>query len=79
MKSTGIVRQVDDLGRIVIPREIRRTRDINVGDEIQIKIYRNSIILSKYQPSCIICGEKKDTKVFKEKLICKNCIKLIAE
>ena len=79
MKSTGIVRNVDEAGRIVIPKEIRNIRDIKENDELQICIYTDSIIISKHQPSCIICGEKKDTKVFKEKLICKNCIKLIAE
>lgn len=57
MKSTGIVRKVDDLGRIVLPIELRRTLDINERDSIEIFVDGNQIVLKKYSPSCIFCGE----------------------
>ncbi|HHY52642.1 MAG TPA: AbrB/MazE/SpoVT family DNA-binding domain-containing protein [Clostridiales bacterium] len=53
MKSTGIVRRVDDLGRIVLPRELRKVLDINERDELEIFMQGNSIILQKHQPNCI--------------------------
>lgn len=57
MKSTGIVRKVDDLGRIVLPIELRRTLDINERDSIEIFVDGNQIVLKKYSPSCIFCGK----------------------
>ena len=56
MKSTGIVRKVDELGRIVLPIEIRRTLDIAEGDEIEIFMENDGAILQKYEPSCIFCS-----------------------
>ena len=55
MKSTGIVRKVDDLGRVVLPIELRRTLDINERDSIEIFVDGNQIVLKKYSPSCIFC------------------------
>ena len=65
MKSTGIVRKVDDLGRIVLPIELRRTLDINERDSIEIFVDGNQIVLKKYSPSCIFCGEadRKSTRL----------------
>ena len=56
MKSTGIVRKVDDLGRIVLPIELRRTLDIHERDSIEIFVDGNQIVLKKYSPACIFCG-----------------------
>lgn len=74
MKSTGIVRKVDELGRIVIPKELRRTLAINQGDPVEIYVEGEQIILKKYQPTCIFCGEGKDVINYRGKNICKSCI-----
>lgn len=75
MKSTGIVRKVDELGRIVIPKELRRTLNIEEGDGLEIYTEGEQIILKKYEPCCIFCGEAKDVINFKGKNICKSCLK----
>ncbi len=74
MKSTGIVRKVDELGRIVLPIELRRTLDIAEKDALEIYVDESSIILKKYEPSCIFCGDSKDVFLFKGKNICPKCL-----
>ena len=74
MKSTGIVRKLDDLGRIVLPIELRRTLEIEDKDPVEIFIEDNTIILKKYQPSCIFCGNAKDVFTYKGRNICPDCI-----
>jgi len=74
MKSTGIVRKVDELGRVVLPIELRRTLDIEEKDALEIFVEGETIILKKYQPACIFCGELKDVVSFKGKNVCKSCI-----
>ena len=74
MKATGIVRKVDELGRVVIPIELRNKFDIKVKDPIEIFVESNSIVLRKYEPNCIFCGETKDLVEFNDKLVCKKCI-----
>lgn len=74
MKSTGIVRKVDELGRIVLPIELRRTLDIGERDALEIYVDENTIILKKYEPACIFCGNAKDVGNFKGKNICPDCI-----
>lgn len=73
MKSTGIVRKVDDLGRIVLPIELRRTLGIKYTDSLEVFTEDNTIILKKYAPCCIFCGEARDVKAFKGKIICPRC------
>jgi AbrB family transcriptional regulator, transcriptional pleiotropic regulator of transition state genes len=73
MKSTGIVRRVDELGRVVIPIELRRTLEIAEKDALEIYVDGEQIILKKYQPACIFCGNAKDVTNFKGKNICKTC------
>ncbi len=77
MKSTGIVRRVDELGRVVIPVEVRRTLDINHKDSIEMFVDHNNIVLKKYvaSSSCILCDEAGDTVGFKGKQICRSCSK----
>lgn len=75
MKSTGIVRKVDELGRIVIPKELRRTLNIEEGDGLEIYTEGEQIILKKYEPCCIFCGEAKEVINFKGKNICRICLK----
>lgn len=74
MKSTGIVRKVDELGRIVVPIELRRTLDIAEKDALEIFVDGEQIILKKYEPTCIFCGEGKDVINYKGKNICKSCL-----
>ena len=73
MKSTGIVRPIDNLGRIVIPTELRKTLHINDKDPLEIFVDGNCIILKKYQPSCIFCGNAKDIIHYKGKNVCSDC------
>jgi len=74
MKSTGIVRKVDELGRIVLPIELRRTLDIDVKDPLEIYVSEDSIILKKYQPSCIFCNRAENVISYRGKNICTKCL-----
>ena len=74
MKSIGIVRKVDELGRIVLPIELRRTLDIAEKDPLEIYVDGNTIVLRKYEPSCVFCGNSKDVFVFKGRNICPACM-----
>ena len=69
MKSTGIVRKVDELGRIVLPIELRRTYDLAVKDAIEIYTYDDKIILKKFQRTCIFCGSGEECVEYKGKTI----------
>ena len=73
MKSTGIVRKVDELGRVVIPIEIRNKFDIAEKDPIEIYVDGSCIILKKYEPNCIFCGNTKNLISYKDKLVCSKC------
>lgn len=75
MKSTGIVRRVDELGRIVLPIELRRTLDIAEKDALEIYVEGSAIILKKYRPTCVFCDSAKDVSVFKGKNICPRCLR----
>jgi len=75
MKSTGMVRKVDELGRIVLPIELRKTFNIVEKDSLEIYTEGNTIILRKYEPACIFCGDARDVIHFKGRNVCKNCIK----
>lgn len=74
MKSTGIVRKIDNLGRVVLPIELRRIFDIDKEDPVEIFVDDNYIFLKKYQPACIFCNDARDVVNFKGKNICKNCL-----
>jgi len=74
MKSTGMIRRVDELGRVVIPKEIRNKLDIQEKDPLEIYVQEDCIILKKYESNCIFCGNTKDLIEYKEKLICKKCL-----
>lgn len=75
MKSTGIVRKVDELGRIVIPIELRRTLEIDIKDSLEIFVEGSQIILKKYEPTCIFCGSAKNLTNFKGRNVCAACAK----
>jgi AbrB family transcriptional regulator, transcriptional pleiotropic regulator of transition state genes len=75
MKSTGIVRKVDELGRVVIPIELRRTLDIEERDSLEIYVDSDRIVLRKYEPACVFCGNADEVTNFKGKNVCKACLK----
>ena len=77
MKSTGIVRKVDELGRIVLPIELRRTLAIEEKDRIEIFVDGDSVILRKYQPGCIFCGSTDGLLTYREKSVCPRCVDAI--
>jgi transcriptional pleiotropic regulator of transition state genes len=74
MKSTGIIRKVDELGRIVLPIELRRTLDIAERDELEIYMENDRIVLQKFEPSCIFCASSRDLVNFRGKNVCQECI-----
>ena len=74
MKSTGIIRNVDELGRIVIPKEMRTKMDISSSDPIEIYVEDDKIILKKYENACAFCGNDINLTTFKGKKICTDCI-----
>lgn len=73
MKSTGIVRKVDDLGRVVIPVELRRTLGIEERDALEIYVDEEKIVLKKYEPACIFCGSAEGIENFRGRNICREC------
>ena len=74
MKSTGIVRKVDELGRIVLPMELRRTLEINKKDGLEIYVDSDRIVLKKYEPACVFCGNAGDVINYKGKKVCQECL-----
>lgn len=79
MKSTGIIRRVDELGRVVIPIELRNKFGIAEKDPIEIYVEGSNIILKKHEPNCVFCGSSKNLAEYKGKLICDKCSKQISE
>ncbi len=79
MKSTGIIRRMDELGRVVIPIEIRNQFNIAEKDPIEIYVDGSSIILKKFEPNCIFCGNTKNLLEYHDKLICRDCSKKIGD
>ncbi|MBN7572812.1 AbrB/MazE/SpoVT family DNA-binding domain-containing protein [Clostridium beijerinckii] len=79
MKSSGIVRNLDNLGRVVIPKEIRKVLGINEGDPIEIAKVNNDIVLRKYSKGCIFCGSDKDISEFNNVLVCSGCRKTLGQ
>lgn len=74
MKSTGIVRKLDDLGRVVLPIELRRSLDIEDRDPIEIYVEGRNIILRKFEPTCVFCGSSKNLIDFGDRNVCPACI-----
>ena len=75
MKSTGIFRKIDDLGRLVISKELRKNMNMNKKDPMEIFIDGDKIILKKYQPACIFCGSMDDDLKYEGRTVCQECIK----
>ena len=79
LKSTGIVRKLDELGRITLPIELRKNLNIKEKDGLEIFVEADTIILRKYEPSCIFCGNARNVTVYKDKNICPECLSQLKE
>lgn len=79
MKVSGIVRNVDPLGRVVIPKEIRKVLGISEGDPIEIVKVDNDVVLRKYNKGCIFCGNDKDIREFRNIIVCDGCKKALGQ
>ena len=79
MKSTGVIRRVDELGRVVIPKEIRNGLEIEEKDPLEIYVEGEKIILKKHTTSCIFCNSNKNLNDYKDKVVCLNCMSEIAK
>lgn len=79
MKSTGIVRKVDELGRVVLPIELRNKLGITVKDPMEIYVEGSNIILKKYEQNCIFCGNSKKLINYEGKLVCEKCLNKLSE
>ena len=73
MQSTGIVRKVDELGRVVIPKEMRKSLNIENGDEVEILLQGDFVAVKKFEPFCVFCSDKEDLGRFEGKYVCKKC------
>ncbi|MBO5954064.1 MAG: AbrB/MazE/SpoVT family DNA-binding domain-containing protein [Oscillospiraceae bacterium] len=79
MKSTGIVRKVDELGRIVLPIELRRNLDIEERDPVEIYLDGDKIVLQKFEPACLFCGSSQGLVNYHGKNICQECVRNISK
>lgn len=79
MKSTGVVRRIDDLGRVVLPIELRRTLNLEVRDPVEIFIEGETIVLRKYDVGCLFCGAPRELLSYRGKQICRSCLKRLRE
>ena len=77
MKATGIVRRIDELGRIVLPIELRRTMDIEERDRVEIYLEEDLIIVRKFEQTCLFCGAARNLIAFKENSVCRDCIRAL--
>ncbi|NNF64920.1 MAG: AbrB/MazE/SpoVT family DNA-binding domain-containing protein [Acidimicrobiia bacterium] len=73
--DTGMVRKIDDLGRIVVPAETRRLFNIREGDELSIAVEHGAIVIRKLEATCTFCGSTKEVSSYKGKGVCTRCQK----
>ena len=78
MKTSGIIRRIDDLGRVVIPVEMRRVLDIGEREALSISLENNAIVLRRARTGCVFCGGGKDVIDFRGKLVCPRCVRQLA-
>lgn len=74
MKPAGVVRKVDQLGRIVLPKSLRKRYQMNEGDPVEILVQGDHIILERYRPRCVFCSSMEDVREFKERYLCLECM-----
>lgn len=74
MKPAGVVRKVDQLGRIVLPKSLRKRYQMNEGDPVEILVQGDHIILERYRPKCVFCGSMEGVSEYKDRYICVACL-----
>lgn len=74
MKPAGVVRKVDQLGRIVLPKSLRKRYQMNEGDPVEILVQGEHIILERYRPRCVFCGLMEEVRDFKDRYLCGQCM-----
>ena len=79
LKATGIVRKMDELGRLVVPKEIRRAYNINAGDPVEIFVDGGKVVLRKYEPFCMFCSNTEGVIAYKGKSVCESCLSELKE
>ncbi|MFB9750737.1 AbrB/MazE/SpoVT family DNA-binding domain-containing protein [Paenibacillus hodogayensis] len=75
MRPAGVVRKVDQLGRIVLPKSLRKRYRMNEGDPVEILVSGDHILLERYRPKCVFCGDMNGVTEYREKHICVNCLR----
>ena len=75
MKTLGIVRKIDESGRIVIPNELRNALELGHGDEVEMRCQGDTIVLRKFAPLCVFCGSRERLAQYQEKFICSVCLR----
>ncbi|MBN2853372.1 MAG: AbrB/MazE/SpoVT family DNA-binding domain-containing protein [Clostridia bacterium] len=78
-KNSRVIRRLDPLGRIVLPKKYRKALDIDIKDDIEIVVQGTNIYVSKHDPGCIFCGDSNGITLFKDKPVCPECYKDIKE
>ncbi len=74
MRPIGVVRKVDQLGRLVLPKSLRKRFNMNEGDPVEILVQGEHIILERYRPHCVLCSSTDGVFEFRERYICKSCV-----
>lgn len=74
MKSIGMARKIDHLGRIVLPSELRRLFGIHEGDYLEISVDGDNIVLNKIEERCTFCSSASDLRPHRTKLVCASCV-----
>ena len=77
MKSTGMTRKVDGLGRVVLPAELRAQLSIAAGDLVEISVDERRVVLEKLEQRCVFCGANTELREFSKKLVCTSCVELL--
>lgn len=75
MSVPGMIRKMDNLGRVVIPQELRKSLGIQGGDELELRVENGGLLLRKFEPGCVFCGKSDDLVTYEEKYICGACLR----
>lgn len=79
MKATGFIKKIDGLGRIVIPKSVRKSLGVVPGNELEFFVDADAVVLKKHGTSCIFCGNENDTSMFRDKYVCGDCAKQLGK
>lgn len=78
MKESVFVKKIDDLGRVVVPKDIRKALGINNGEEVRFEVIDDTVIIRKAVSTCVFCGSEDKLTEIKDKHVCKNCIEQLS-